>query len=274
VHTTDAVLATLELTEVGTDRYTAANLEGHAVVFGGQLLAQSIVAALRGNEAMAVKTIHSVFPRAGRPDAPVEIEVDRMHAGRTFASSTVTVTQGDRLVTRSLVLMDAAEDDLIRHADAPAAMPSPDDAPGSSEPNCWQFRFVDGVDIVDPDAVGPAELGVWTRFEGAPGDAVTGQALLSFATDGFLIGTAMRPHAGVGQAQAHKTLSTGVLSHTLTFHEPVDAGSWMLMANESPYAGHGRAYGRAHVFASDGRLVASFVQDSMIRPLQQSAGGL
>jgi acyl-CoA thioesterase-2 len=84
----------------------------------------------------------------------------------------------------------------------------------------------------------------------------------------------MRPHAGVGQAQAHKTLSTGVLSHTLTFHEPVDAGSWMLMANESPYAGHGRAYGRAHVFGSDGRLVASFVQDSMIRPLQQSAGGL
>jgi acyl-CoA thioesterase-2 len=274
VHTTEAVLATLELTEVGTDRYTAANLEGHAVVFGGQLLAQSIVAALRGNEAMAVKTIHSVFPRAGRPDAPVEIQVDRMHAGRSFASSTVTVTQGDRLVTRSLVLMDVAEDDLIRHADAPAAMPSPDDAPGSSEPNSWQFRFVDGVDIVDPDAVGPAELGVWTRFEGAPSDPVTGQALLSFATDGFLIGTAMRPHAGVGQAQAHKTLSTGVLSHTLTFHEPVDAGSWMLMANESPYAGHGRAYGRAHVFTSDGRLVASFVQDSMIRPLQQSAGGL
>jgi acyl-CoA thioesterase len=274
VHTTDAVLATLELTEVGADRYRAANLEGHAVVFGGQLLAQSIVAALRGNEAMAVKTIHSVFPRAGRPDAAVEIQVDRMHAGRSFASSTVTITQGDRLVTRSLVLMDAAEDDLIRHADAPAAMPSPDDAPGSSEPNCWQFRFVDGVDIVDPDAVGPAELGVWTRFEGAPGDPVTGQALLSFATDGFLIGTAMRPHAGVGQAQAHKTLSTGVLSHTLTFHEPVDAGSWMLMANESPYAGHGRAYGRAHVFTSDGRLLASFVQDSMIRPLQQSAGGL
>lgn len=274
MHTTDAVLATLQLTEVGTDRYTAPNLDGHAVVFGGQLLAQSIVAALRGNDAMAVKTIHTVFPRAGRHDAPVEIDVDRMHAGRSFASSTVTVRQGDRLITRSSVLMSAAEDDLIRHADKPPRPSSPDGQPGSNEPGSWQFRFVDGVDIIDPDAVGPAELDVWTRFDGAPGDPVTGQALLSFATDGFLIGTAMRPHAGVGQAQAHKTLSTGVLSHTLTFHEPVDAGSWMLMANESPYAGHGRAYGRADVFDVDGRLVASFVQDSMIRPLQQNSSGL
>ena len=153
-------------------------------------------------------------------------------------------------------------------------MSSPDDAPGSKEPGGWQFGFVDGVDIVDPDAVGPAEVGVWTRFDGAPNDPVSGQALLSFATDGFLIGTAMRPHAGVGQAQAHVTLSTGVLSHTLTFHEPIDAGSWFLMANESPYAGHGRAYGRAHIFGADGGLVASFVQDSMIRPIQQNSSGL
>ena len=84
--------------------------------------------------------------------------------------------------------------------------------------------MVGGVDISDPEAVGPAELDVWTRFVGAPDDPAISQALLAFATDGFLIGTAMRPHPGVGQAQAHRTLSTGVISHTLTFHEPVSAG--------------------------------------------------
>src|SRR5438445_766391 len=79
------------------------------------------------------------------------------------------------------------------------------------------------ADITDPDVTGPPDLDVWTRFVGAPDDPGVSQALLAFATDGFLIGTAMRPHEGVGQAQAHVTLSTGVLSHTLTFHEPLYA---------------------------------------------------
>ena len=75
----------------------------------------------------------------------------------------------------------------------------------------------------------------------------------------------MRPHPGVGQALAHVTISTTVLTHTLSFHEPFDASQWLLLAQESPYAGRGRSYGRAHVFSADGRVVASFVQDNMIR---------
>jgi len=123
--------------------------------------------------------------------------------------------------------------------------------------------------------VGPAELDVWTRFaglygpdddDGGPDDVATNQALVAFATDGFLIATAMRPHRGVGQAQAHRTVATGVVSHTLTFHEPCRAGEWLLLAHTSPYAGAGRGYGRADVFQDD-RLVASFVQDSMIRAM-------
>jgi acyl-CoA thioesterase len=77
----------------------------------------------------------------------------------------------------------------------------------------------------------------------------------------------MRPHAGIGQSMAHVTVGTSVLSHTLTFHEPVDAGEWHLLAHESPYAGAGRTYGRAHIFTQDGRLVGSFVQDNMVRSL-------
>jgi acyl-CoA thioesterase II len=94
---------------------------------------------------------------------------------------------------------------------------------------------------------------------------VIGQALLAYATDGFLIATAMRPHEGVGQAMSHVSISTSVLSHTLTFHEPIDASQWYLLAHESPYAGRGRSYGRAHIFSSGGDVVASFVQDNMIR---------
>nr|MDT0666923.1 thioesterase family protein [Micromonospora sp. DSM 115978] len=131
----------------------------------------------------------------------------------------------------------------------------------------WQVVVVDGADISDPDEVGPAELDVWTRWPGAPSDAATNQAMVAFSTDSFLIGTAMRPHPGVGQALAHRTISTGVLSHTITFHEPAQAQDWLLLAHRSLYAVRGRAYGQGNVFRDSGDLVASFVQDSMIRPM-------
>jgi acyl-CoA thioesterase-2 len=78
-------------------------------------------------------------------------------------------------------------------------------------------------------------------FPGGAIEGVTAQALLSYATDGFLIGTAMRPHEGFGQSMSHVSISTSVLSHTLTFHEPIDASQWYLLAHESPYAGRGRS---------------------------------
>jgi acyl-CoA thioesterase-2 len=263
------LLRALTLDPIGEDRYRAEHAEaGHGVVFGGELLGQSIVAAAAGNDGKRVKTVHTVFPRAASSDAPADISVDRMHAGRAFASSTVTISQGDRLCARSLVLLSADEPDLMRHADpAPPLSPPAEDDPVGDGSDAWQIRFVGGVDINDPDAVGPAELDVWTRFVGAPDDPAISQALLAYATDGFLIATAMRPHAGVGQSQAHVSLSTGVISHTLTFHEHCAAGEWFLLAHRSPYAGRGRAYGRADVFCSDGVLAASFVQDAMIRPL-------
>ncbi|MGI8710524.1 MAG: acyl-CoA thioesterase [Acidimicrobiales bacterium] len=267
--TIDALVAALALEPTGPGTFRASNVSlGHGgPVFGGQLLAQSIVAALTAHDdGKAVKTVHTVFARSGSTDLPVEIAVEPLHEGRSFASSTVTISQGDRLCTRSLVLLSADEPDLIRHAQEAETTSTPATSPVARHvPGAWEVRVGGGVDVDDPDAVGPAELDVWTRFVGAPDDAPTNQAMLAFATDGFLIGTAMRPHAGVGQSQAHLTLTTGVVSHTLTFHEPCVAGEWLLLEHESPYAGRGRAYGRADVFQVDGRLVASFVQDSMIR---------
>ena len=263
--TIDGLVAALTLEAVGPDRYRAPNADaGHGVVFGGQLMGQAVVAGLSEHEGKRVKTVHTVFARGASPEAPVEIAVDRMHAGRTFASSTVTISQGDRLCTRSLVLLTADEPDFIRHADPMPAVPGPDDVEAGGDGD-WHVRVAGGVDISDPAAVGPADLDVWTRFAGAPDDPGIDQALLAFATDGFLIGTAMRPHEGVGQAQAHVTVTTGVVSHTLTYHEPAAAGEWMLLAHHSPYAGHGRSYGTAEVFRPDGALVASFVQDAMIK---------
>jgi acyl-CoA thioesterase len=273
--TIEAFVAALTLEPTGDDHYQASNIPSeHNVVFGGQLLGQSVMAGLAGQEGKTIKTIHTVFARAASPDAPLDITVERMHGGRSVASSTVTISQSDQICTRSLVLLSAHEADVIRHADRPRSSSSPDDAGEVRRSGAWEVGIVGDVDVNDPELVGPPELHVWVRFVGAPDDPATDQALVAYSTDGFLIGTAMRPHAGVGQAQAHVTLSTGVLSHTLTYHEPCPASEWHLIEQWSSYAGHGRSYGRGDIFRSDGQLAASFVQDAMIRVRSGGPGKL
>jgi acyl-CoA thioesterase II len=269
------LLRTFQLEPTGDGRYHAVNAtDGPGVVFGGQLIGQSIVAAAVDHPGKVVKTVHTVFARGASFDHDLDIEVEVMQSGRAFGSSTVTISQEGKLRTRSIVLMTTVEDDLIRHAAPAPPVPGPDETAAGPDLDDWEVRFVGGVDIEDPALVGPAELDVWTRFAGAPDDdLIVSQALVAYTTDPFLIATAMRPHEGVGQALAHVTLSTGVVSHTITFHEPVKAGEWLLLSHESPYAGHGRSYGRADVFQG-GALVASFVQDNMIRAMPEGHRGM
>jgi acyl-CoA thioesterase len=153
-----------------------------------------------------------------------------MHAGRSFASDTVTAWQGDRLCARSLVLLDVDEPDLIRHAPTMPDVAGPEQsadggARGAVFPGS-EFRIVDDVDLYSLDApVGPADLFLWTRFPDAPDDLTVNQAVLAWATDGYLIATAMRPHEGINQHAAHRTISTGVLAQTVVFHEPFSAAT-------------------------------------------------
>jgi acyl-CoA thioesterase II len=268
---TAAVVGSLHLEMTGPGRYQAGHADlGHGVVSGGQLIGQSLIAAARDHDDKSTKTIHTIFARAVTAEIPVDIHVEPVQSGRTFASASVTISQNGRTCAQSLVLLTSDEEDLIRHADAAERLAPPEDV---AEDGSWQVRIDDGIDLADPDGVGPPDVDVWVRCSGAPADVVMDQALLAFSTDFFLIGTAMRPHAGVGQAQSHVSLSTGVISHTLTFHEAVPASDWTLIRNHSSYAGRGRSYGRADVFRSDGLLAASFVQDAMIRSMGEARSG-
>ena len=98
------------------------------------------------------------------------------------------------------------------------------------------------------------------------------QALLSWYTDPFLIAASMRPHPDIGQSMSHDTISTGVITHTLSFHEPVQAAGWLLLAQRSLVAGHGRTYGSGHVFDVEGNQVASFVQENLVRAFRHEPG--
>jgi acyl-CoA thioesterase II len=126
------------------------------------------------------------------------------------------------------------------------------------------------LDLNDPMLPArPAELDIWYRSTDTATDRTISQAVFAWGTDGFLIGTAMLPHEGVSYAQAHVTLDTGVIDHTITFHRPFDLSDWILMHHESPFAGGGRSFGRCDAFDRSGALVASYSQDNMIRPMPQ-----
>lgn len=245
------------------------------VVFGGQILAQMIIAAYLDRQDgrtdnKEVKSIHAIFARAGDYNLPIHYEVERMHDGRTMGSDTVTFSQGPKIMSRGLILWSADEADLIRHT-SQVEMPrvaGPDD-PGN-RPDGRAFPgstacIVDGINTwSDEQENRPPLQDVWTRFSDTYAQPVN-QAILSWATDGFLIGTSMLPHDGYHEGLAHKTISTGVVSHTLNFHDRFEANEWLLMANESIWAGRGRTHGRCTIWTEDGRLVATYTQDNLVR---------
>jgi acyl-CoA thioesterase len=84
----------------------------------------------------------------------------------------------------------------------------------------------------------------------------------------------MRPHEGVSEAQAHVTLSTGILAATIAFHDEVDVSEWLLYANPAIYAGRGLVQGEGRVFARDGRLVASYSVQAMVRAFRTPPAAL
>ncbi len=267
------LLAALELEPIGDTRFRATHLdEGHGVVFGGQLLAQSIIAATKVVPDKELLSMHTVFARGGAFDQPLDIDVDVLQSGRSMSSVTVTTRQERGVCTHSVALLHTPDDDRIRHVrDAPTEASAGPDAwgprPGGAE--FWEMRVVEDVDFMTPELTGPPELRVWSRFPDAPGDLPTSQAMLAYASDGFLIATAMRPHAGVAQSMAHVSVDTTVLTQTLTFHERFTASDWLLLDQRSTHAGRGRSHGVAEVFDQQGRMVASFTQDNMIRAMAQ-----
>lgn len=264
----------LQVKEVSEGRWLAPHPdkdpEGRDVIFSGQLLAQMImVSAAASADGMKTKSIHAIFARAGRYSAgQVEMLRESMHSGRAWASDTVTANQGDRLLARGLVLLNTAEPDLMRHAPAMPDVPGPD--------QCSHRTF--GVVYPDTDVrlveSAPARetptMQMWIRVRESYDTVAVNQALIAWSQPGFIIGTAMIAHRDqVDQAQAHRSISTGVISHTSHFHDDVDAGQWLLYTHEGSYAGNGRIFGQGSVFDQNGMLVASFSQDSMARRTEQ-----
>lgn len=265
-------LELLKLKSLGEGRYElplpAGSQEGTHVVFGGQLMAQFIIAASAEAPDKYVKSMSTIFSRAGSYEAPIEVQVETFQNGRTFGAQTLTATQGERLLTKAITLMSADEPDLIAHdLDMPAGVSKPDD---SEQAGGIVFPGAEArIATLSEESVNGAPVNAfWTRLPGFSGTLAESQAILSWATNGWIIELSMQPHKGtVDISQSHQSLSTGVINHTINFHREFDASAWLLVVQESPFSGKGRVFGRGAIYTEDGTLVATFEQNSMVKAI-------
>lgn len=258
---------------VDSDRVTAdtgrAGEDDRQVVEGTQVLAQVIVAVAKRFPDKFIRSAHAIFSRAVFVGAPVELVLDVVHEGRSTATAIVTAAQNGKRAITVTVLADAPTGDVITHHVPKPDIAGPADAHAATMPMTGrEVRLVDVVDVNSPDEVGPPELHAWLRYDPVPTRDDLAKALIAYFTGHLGISTTMRAHQGIGTSQAHLTVSTAPMTVTVSFHEPVRWDGWLLYTHESTQVGAGMSYVRGTVHTEGGALLASFVQEGLIRPLR------
>ena len=237
------------------------------VVEGSQVLGQMIVAGMRECGGRRAVSASIVLIRAADSRLPLTFVLDVLSNGRTFSSVAVRVEQGDRLCAVGTMLLDSTAPDVIRHGVSMPDVPSPGDTPALDMGVTGRdLRIVDAAYTGDPQApVGPPVLDAWVRFAEVPDDPALHAGLLAQFTGHLSIAAALRPHEGIGEWQAHVTLSTGINAINISFHRDVRVDEWMLYHHLSTSAADGMTHSECRVHDAEGELLASFSVEAMIR---------
>lgn len=276
----------LESLEVNLFRGESRDI-GTARVFGGQVLCQALLAASATVEDRLAHSLHAYFLRAGDPAAPIVYSVERSRDGRSFSARRVVAIQHGWPIFTLAASFQVAEEGLEHQFDMPevpdaaeAARPTPIDQRALQQLpqkirrwidhfGPFEFRRVGDYDPLDPVPQAPRQE-VWFRLHGElPDDPVLHRALLAYVSDFHLVGTATLPH-GLSWAQGRLMMAS--LDHAMWFHRPCRLDGWMLYACDSPSSGGGRGLSRGMIFHRDGRLIASTVQEGVIRVRRQDGG--
>jgi acyl-CoA thioesterase len=246
------------------------------VVEGSQMLAQAIVAACRHAAGRRVVSATMIFLRPADALRPLSFELEEVSAGKVFSGLSVHVLQEGRRCALGTLLLNVTSLDVVRHAVDPPPVAGPYQCqPYDMGVTGRDIRVVDGAYGNDPEApVGPPTLDTWVRFRDVPEDPALHAGLLAQFTGHLSIAAALRPHEGVGQGQAHRSLSTAINGIAISFHGDVRADRWMLYHHLSTFAGDGMTHSECRVHDEPGNLIASFTVEAMVRPFPRSAATL
>jgi acyl-CoA thioesterase-2 len=247
-------------------------------IFGGQLLAQALVAAGATVSTGDVSSLHALFVTAGAPGHDLELAVDRVRDGRALTTRRVTITQQGRTVLEALVSFHAT----IAGPDVGDPMPAaaePQDVPlvqhwaaASEHSRGWidrpppiEMRIAEPLRFMGGSTgVGPRSH--WMRLPRAIGDdALLHAALLAYASDFFLLDMLFRAHPA-----ASGRLNGFSLDHAVWFHRPARFDTWHLHTQEAVALVGDRGLATGLLHDIDGRLVATAAQEIVVRPMGAS----
>jgi acyl-CoA thioesterase len=224
-----------------------------------------------------VTSAYATFVKAASFDERIDLTVEVLRGGRSVTTVEARLIQDGSLRCAGMALLDAGSDDVLE-----VTVPMPDVAgPDESPPLDMSvlgrdLREVAGSYAAGRHALGPPEVYVWARYKEAPTEQYLQQAVVAQMSTHWSIAAAMRPHEGITELDAHETVSTGPLTASIAFHDDIDITQWMLYANPAVYAGRGSVQGEGRVFSIDGRLLATYSVQAMVRPFAappQSLGG-
>jgi acyl-CoA thioesterase-2 len=227
-------------------------------------MAQALMAAsLTVDRARPVHSLHGYFLRPGDPKIPAVIKVERLRDGRSFSSRRVVVVQRGEAIFNMDVSFQIRETGLTHQFPMPElSPPESDDIPDHLYESAfitWRHEFR----RLQSSAPQPPEQYVWFKSHGAvPDDSVLQACLLVYESDNVLLGTSRLPHRGQYDPDRMQVAS---LDHAMWFHEPVDVSNWLLYALDAPSTSAGRGLSRGAVYSIDGALLASTVQEGLIR---------
>ena len=277
----EELLTLMQLERLEDNLFRGASRDiGTKRVFGGQVLAQALLAASYTVENRLAHSLHAYFLRAGDHDAPIVYDVDRSRDGRSFTSRRVVAIQHGRPIFTLAASFQVEEEGLDHQFEMPEA-PSPDELEpiGILPPEefdhmpknmqrwldrfgPFEFRAVRGVDP-DDQAPRPPFKELWFRLHGElEDDPRLHRALLAYVSDFHLVGTATLPH---GISWVDGKLMMASLDHAMWFHRDFRVDDWMLYTCDSPSTSGGRGLARGMIYDREGNLVASTAQEGVIR---------
>jgi len=281
-YTVGDLVALLDLERIEHNIYRGQNRDiGTGRIFGGQVLAQALVAAQRTvPDDRPVHSMHGYFILAGDLSVPVVYFVDRLRDGGSFTTRRVTAIQHGNAIFEMSTSFHRGEEGWEHQAEMPdvpdpETLPSELDvlrarAPEIPEPlrnvltqdRPLDWRLVDARDPLDTSPRPPLRR-YWVRAIGPMGDrALEHQAVLAYASDYGLLRSALDPH---GVSYRDPRLMVASLDHSIWFHRPFRVDEWLLYASESPTAAGARGFARGSFFTQGGVLVASTAQEGLMR---------
>ncbi len=271
---------TLEPIEINIFRGQSASI-GSPRVFGGQVLAQALEAANQTvPEDRTVHSLHGYFILAGDIERPIVYQVDRIRDGKSFTTRRVVAFQHGKAIFNMSASFHIQEDGYDHQSTAPD-VPGPDELKddhdviqtyASSLPSkvqAWlniprpiEFRSVEPPTIQNMMKSSDQQY-VWFKAKGeVPDQQRMHQTILAYASDYNLLGAAVKKH---GKTFLDMKL-TASLDHAMWFHRDFRVDDWLLYSLDSPSASNARGFTRGSIFDQAGNLVASVVQEGLIRP--------